>query len=131
MTLKEKIAKRNSKRGQITKIFNDVTIQNNLDSKTKPQKVSSLEKLMSIKEDLAGLDESIFELTFADTEESTMTAELEKCSDYEDKLLEAIAILKDSVNSENSELTPKVIETSSNLLKGHHVPLPVFSNGEG
>ena len=96
-----------------------------------------LSNLTEFKDELLRFDELIQEIKYADEskiDESEMENEMEACTDYQCKICECIALLKDisdastSAQSPNSNTNP--LDITRSLLKQPIAPLPKFSGSE-
>ena len=119
-TLDVKFKTRKYLRGQVTRIFNERSSFSTLNVTERTAKRS---KLLSFSNDLKILNSEIQVLKFStEFAEAELESELHKCIEYEDKILECVAIL-DSLKVPN-------LNCDKRLLNAPSAPLPVFKGNE-
>ena len=113
---------RQSRRGQVTQIFNQ---KDTFDSLTHIEKRLKIDKLVELKLELESLNESIQTTTYTEKEdESLLNADIKKSDEYFDRIRECIALLKESDQSSSTDV-------ARSLLKSPTAPLPTFRSEDG
>ena len=125
-------------RKNVTVLCNDV--ESNLDTFSRSKKLQFLSRLKKHSGDLKELDEKILEIKWDKDKtdldnEVIQTAELDCISCYQDRIIEALASLEESLQ-DLSNVSSLNVEDSNNdslikKLKPRSVPLPKFSGERG
>lgn len=114
-------------RAQVSKCYQNVKASVADFSRVKKQQ--TIGKFKSMQTDLKSLNEQIHSLKFSNLSEEQSgeyTTELEACDSYEDRILESIAILEDSLPASNSNSSNR-----NSQLQQPVVPLPKFESKPG
>ena len=118
-------------RSRVTRSHNVLSTYRSL---SKEQRAMELSNLIEFKDELLRFDELIQEIKYADEskiDESEMENEMEACTDYQCKIRECIALLKDISNASTSVQSPNSnTNPLGSLLKQPIAPLPKFSGSE-
>ena len=118
-------------RGQVTSICNHV--RDNLDNYNRTDKFQTLTKLKAHLENLKENDDVILDLLWDeektdDANETIQVAELQRITEYNDRLKDAISIIEASFPIDNGQVL--VPQANNSRLKPKNAPLPKYS-GEG
>ena len=114
-------------RTQVTK--QNQNVKANLGQFSKVQKHQLISKLKSLLSDLKALNEQIQQCKWGemkDEDHDKYTKELETCDSYEDKILESIAILEESLPTSNANVC-----NTHTKLRQPVIPLPKFESKSG
>ena len=123
--LKLCIFNRTFERKKITEIHN--SLQSNLETLTKTDKLVRLAKLKLISEEIKSLNQRVLSLLFDVADETKLNNELTDCDSYEQKLIECSVLLQDSIESADDVDPVNVHSDCSTRLKPPIAPLPSYS----
>ena len=112
---------RGYQRAQVTRKFDH--IQRNIDTLSGKEKSELLVKLRNIQQKVEDYDRKISAIIWESKDQESFNKELDLCNEYEEKLVQSIALLERS-GTDNKEIV-------SNKLRLPDLPLPEYSHSKG
>ena len=128
--LKLCIFNRKFKRKQITEIHN--LVQGDCGDLSRTDRLTNLAKIKVLSSDIKVLNQTVFGLMFGDVEETRLSAELDDCASYDQKLIESTVRLEDGIAGVDG--TGPVGRSLPNVaagLKPPVAPLPSYTGAIG
>lgn len=116
-------------RAQVTKTINK---SKRLDLISKVEKLQLITKLENLDSDLKKFNKDILtKIWDLSEDEDKIQKEYDECTNYEDKIIEALALIKENVDQCTVSTNPVNNQNLPNHLKPPIVPLPKYSGLEG